>query len=233
MHGGAAPKRRGHAKGGRHRCQPPCHRTSALGSQATAGLVSAACSTRAGKGIRASRRSPGPGVRAFRGVRFVSGPRRPASGTRPGPGHEALRNASREIHRPGSARAMPIPIHLPFGTILRLAFACARAAASAVLRPVLPLPAPPERCMELSEPAALRCPAKPPRRLRTALLPRSSVASHSRVIRLRFPEGTCIRMTRVSLWSCFGFPLPNRLLTVAMLSPIASRANPETTLQSC
>jgi hypothetical protein len=50
------------AKGDRHRCQSPCHRTSALDPCGPHGLVSAACSIRAGKGMRISRRSPGPVV---------------------------------------------------------------------------------------------------------------------------------------------------------------------------
>ena len=204
-----------------------------LGRQATACLVSAACSARAGKGIRASRRSPGPVDPRIPKKRFLSGPRRPASRTRPGgPSLKPCGMPSREIHRPGSARAMPMPIHLPFGTILRHTFAFARVeprpSFDRSIRLLHRL-----RAAEGSRPAVLRYPAKPPRCSRSALFSQSSVASHSRPIRMRFPEGTCTRMVRVSCWFCFGFPLPNRLLTIVMLSSIASRAKRETHLHSC
>jgi hypothetical protein len=48
-----------------------------------------------------------------------------------------------------------------------------------------------------------------------------------------FPEGTCTRPIRVSSCFCFGFPLPIRLLTSLKVSPIASRSKGEMIALAC
>lgn len=48
-----------------------------------------------------------------------------------------------------------------------------------------------------------------------------------------FPKAPAPRSIRVSSWFCFGFPLPNRLLTIRMVSSIPSRAKRETARRAC
>jgi len=130
-------KRSRTAKGGRHRCQPPCHRTSAFSiPRDRRGLVSAACSARAGKGMRASRRSSRPVASTPEGA-SAPGPRRPAprlpgAATKPcwipfpdhpetfGPLSRPSARGFRHRSRGASARSSAACLRLRFGLWLRI-----------------------------------------------------------------------------------------------------------------
>lgn len=121
--------RAGNAKGGRHRCQPPCRRTAAA-PLADRNQVSAASATRAGKGKRVLRRSPGPGALPPLPGRdgVLSGPRRPA----PSPRHNGgavkpcwTRHSKEGLpHLRPRLRAGGIAMHLVFSGIVRRPIRC-------------------------------------------------------------------------------------------------------------
>lgn len=200
-----------------------------LTSRRTYGLVSAACSARAGKGMRASRRSPGPADCLFPKKRAPF----PAFG---GPLHDFTRRRnhgalldtiSRVIHRLrllacamvnalGFALRVDPSADLPLARAYRLR---SRPSADPSLPPAL---ARLLRHPVQPAPASLEIAATLAHRLVFA----TSVALVSPSRSRWFPEGTCTRSIRVSRWFRFGFPLPNRLSykTDAVIDPESRKA---------
>jgi hypothetical protein len=206
---------RRNAKGDRHCCQSPCHRTSAFCPEGRWGLVSAACSTRAGKGMRALRRSPGPAVcpppKKRTSFPAVGGPLHDFARSR---NQEALLDTiSRLIHR---LRLLACAVAKALGFALR-----ADPSADLPLARTYRLRSRPSgrsfhfhprlrACFSLwfiPAPASLGIAAT----LAHRLVPATSVALVSSSRPRWFPEGTCTRSDRVSGWFCFGFPLLSRL----------------------
>jgi hypothetical protein len=207
--------RSGNAKGDRHCCQSPCHRTSASypeGHMAWfrrhAPLAPArACELRVGHRGRLIATLP----KKRASFPAFGGPLRDFARGR---NHEALLDTiSRTIHRLrllacAVANALGFALRgdpsadLPLARAHRLrsrpsgrSFASAGACALA----------------SVSGSARLRRLSKSPRTLAHRLVLATSVALVSPSRPRWFPEGTCARSVRVSRWFCFGFPLPNRL----------------------
>jgi hypothetical protein len=104
-------------------------------------LVSAACSARAGKGMRASRRSPGPADPPdSEEPSFFSGPRRPAPWNPPKRAHKALRMLTRAPRTPNLRFRGIQGFASLFGPILRATASLARRRSFRLVHPADPWP---------------------------------------------------------------------------------------------
>lgn len=165
----------------------------------TCHLVSAACSTRAGKGMRASRRSPGSGCASEEASHRSRRPASPLPGalTKPcwilGPMNPPPPPLARPLRPLASGSACAAPSAGASDPLARLVRP-GNFQSSFEVRPLRELPPPLARRLHFRSP------------------------EYPRLARLWFPEGTCTLPIRVSSWLCSGFPRRHRLLTVMRLS---------------